>query len=155
MAQNSEGALRGGMAHGDLSAGRLARIGDYLRASVAGGEVAGAVALVARRDTIHVEAIGVQDLASGPPMRRDTLFRIASMTKPIMATAAMILVEEARVALDDLAEHWLPELADRRVLRSIESPLSDTVPADRPITLRDLLAFTPGLGVVMAPPGTY
>ena len=143
------------MTHGVFSVGRLARIGDYLRARVASGEVAGAVALVARRDAIHVEAIGVQDLASGAPMRRDTLFRIASMTKPITAAAAIILVEEARIALDDPVERWLPELADRSVLRSIESPLDDLAPARRPITLRDLLAFTPGLGVVMAPPGTY
>jgi CubicO group peptidase (beta-lactamase class C family) len=88
-------------------------------------------------------------------MRRDTIFRLASMTKPITAAAAMILVEEARIRLDDPVERWLPELANRRVLRSLSSSLDDTVPATRPITLRDLLTFRLGLGAVMAPPGTY
>ena len=74
----------------------------------------------------------MQDLASGTPMRRDTIFRIASMTKPITAAAAMILVEEGRIALDEPVERWLPELGDRRVLRTIDSALDDTVrpPAD-------------------------
>ena len=99
--------------------------------------------------------IGVQDLATGSPMRRDTIFRIASMTKPITAAAAMILVEEGRIALDDPVERWLPELADRRVLRTIDSPIDDTVPARRPITLDDLLTFRLGLGAVMAPPGRF
>ncbi|MDQ2801380.1 MAG: serine hydrolase, partial [Pseudomonadota bacterium] len=84
-----------------------------------------------------------------------TIFRIASMTKPITAAAAMILVEEGRIALDDPVERWLPELADRRVLRSIDSALGDTVPARRSITLDDLLTFRLGLGAVMAPPGRY
>jgi CubicO group peptidase (beta-lactamase class C family) len=88
-------------------------------------------------------------------MRRDTIFRIASMTKPITAAAMMMLVEESRIGLDDPVERWLPELASRRVLRRIESPIDDTVPAARPITLRDLLTFRFGLGAVMAMPGTY
>jgi CubicO group peptidase (beta-lactamase class C family) len=140
---------------GGLSAARLARIGDLLRGYVERGEVAGAVALVGRRDMVHVEAIGVQDLASGAPMRRDTIFRIASMTKPITAAAAMILIEMAKIRLDDPAERWLPELTNRRVLRLIDSPVDDTVPANRPITIRDLLTFRLGLGMIMAPPGTY
>jgi len=140
---------------GGLSATRLARIGGVLGGYVERGEVAGAVALVARRGAVHVEAIGVQDLASGVPMRRDTIFRIASMTKPITAAAAMILAEAAKIRLDDPAERWLPELADRRVLRAIDGPVDDTVPASRPITVRDLLTFRLGLGMIMAPPGTY
>ncbi len=131
------------------------RIGDALRGRVERGEVAGAVALVATRDAVHVDAVGVQDLDTRTPMRRDTLFRIASMTKPITAAAATILVEEGRIALDDPVERWLPELADRRVLRSINSALDDTVPARRAITLDDLLTFRLGLGAVMAPPGRY
>ena len=140
---------------GGLSDFRLGRMSEVLRAQVDRGAVAGVVALVARREAVHVEAIGVQDIASGAPMRRDTIFRIASMTKPITAAAAMILAEEARIRLDDPVERWLPELANRRVLRSIESALDDTVPAERSITVRDLLTFRLGLGAVMAPPGTY
>ena len=82
------------------------------------------------------------------PMRRDTIFRLASMTKPITAVGAMILVEECKVRLDDPVDEWLPELKDRKVLRTIESPLDDTVPAKRPITLRDLLTFRSGYGEV-------
>ena len=81
-------------------------------------------------------------------MRRDTIFRLASMTKPITAVGAMILVEECKVRLDDPVDRWLPELKDRKVLRTIESPLDDTVPAKRPITLRDLLTFRAGYGEV-------
>ncbi len=133
----------------------LARIDDLLRDHAGRREVAGAVGLIARGDTVHVAAAGVQDLASATPMRRETIFRIASMTKPIVAAAAMMLVEEGRVALDEPVARWLPELADARVLRAIAAPLDDTVPAARPITLRDLMIFTFGLGAVMAPPGTY
>jgi CubicO group peptidase (beta-lactamase class C family) len=88
-------------------------------------------------------------------MQRDTIFRIASLTKPITAAAAMILVEECRLRLDDPIDPWLPELTDRRVLRSLASPLDDTVPAARPITVRDLLTSRMGFGSVMAMPGTY
>jgi CubicO group peptidase (beta-lactamase class C family) len=119
------------------------------------GEVAGVAALVARHDAIHVVAVGAQDLETGAPMRRDSIFRIASMTKPITAVAAMILVEETRLRLDDPVERFLPELADRRVLHSIDGPLDDTVPARRPITLRDLLTFRLGFGAMTAPPGQY
>ncbi len=140
---------------GGFSAPRLARLSDALRGHVERGTLAGAVALLWRRGEVHVEAVGVQDLATGTPMRRDTIFRIASLTKPIAAVAAMILVEEAKLRLDDPVDPWLPELRDRRVLRSLDSPLEDTVPAARSITLRDLLTFRAGLGAVMAPPGTF
>jgi CubicO group peptidase (beta-lactamase class C family) len=88
-------------------------------------------------------------------MRRDTIFRIASMTKPITAAPAMILVEECRLRLDDPVDPFLPELAKRTVLRRIDAALDDTVPATRPITLRDLLTFRAGFGLVWAPPGHY
>src|ERR1700680_78897 len=74
------------------------------------------------------------------------------MTKPITAAAAMILVEECKLHPDDPVDRPLPELADRQVQRSIDSPLDDTVPAKRPITLRDLLTFRLGLGAVMVLP---
>jgi CubicO group peptidase (beta-lactamase class C family) len=88
-------------------------------------------------------------------MRRDTIFRIASMTKPIAAVAAMILVEECRLRLDDPVDPLLPELADREVLTSPDGPVDETVPANRPITLRDLLTLRLGIGAVLAPPGRY
>jgi CubicO group peptidase (beta-lactamase class C family) len=113
------------------------------------------VALIARGDTVDVEMAGLLDLAEKTPMRRDAIFRIASMTKPVTAAAVMILVEEGWIATDDPVDYWLPELAGRRVLRRIDSAIGDTVPASRPITLDDLLTFRCGLGAIMAPPGTY
>jgi CubicO group peptidase (beta-lactamase class C family) len=134
---------------------RLGRLHDIMSSYVERGQIAGAVALLARGDEIHVETIGMQDVASGTAMARDTIFRIASMTKPIAAAAAMMLVEEAKLRLDAPVEGLLPELANRKVLRAIDSKLDDTVPANRPITLRDLLTFRLGFGMVIAPPGTY
>ena len=98
------------------------------------GDVAGLVALTARGNETHLEIHGVQDRASPAPMTRETIFRIASITKLITAVAAMTLVEEARIRLDDSIESWLPELANRQVLRSLDRPVTDTVPASRPIT---------------------
>lgn len=85
-------------------------------------------------------------------MVRDTIFRIASMTKPVTAVAALILVEQCKLRLDDPVDRWLPELADRKVLRSIDAPLEDLVPARRAITLRDLLTFRLGYGIIMVFP---
>jgi CubicO group peptidase (beta-lactamase class C family) len=79
-------------------------------------------------------------------MQPDTIFRLASMTKPITAVATMMLVEECKLRLDDPVDAWLPELQDRKVLRSPASELDDTVPANRAITLRDLLTFRCGYG---------
>lgn len=138
-----------------LSKSRIRRMAEVLGGYVDSGKAPGIVALTSRRDSIHVEAIGKADLVSGTPMRRDTIFRLASMTKPVTAVAAMILVEETKLRLDDPIDRWLPELADRKVLRSIESPPDDTVPANRTITLRDLLTFRLGFGAIMAMPGTY
>src|SRR5271155_3530737 len=133
----------------------LARMSAAMRSYVDRGEVAGMVTLLCRGDEVHVEAIGVQDLKTGVPVQRDTIFRIASLSKPIAAVAALVLVEEGKIALDAPVDRWLPELAGQRVLRSIESDLDDTVPAKRPNTLRDLLTFTLGFGFVLAPPGQY
>jgi CubicO group peptidase (beta-lactamase class C family) len=138
-----------------LSKARLSRLRDVMAAHVERGEVPGLVALVSRRDEACVEALGVKALGGSDPVQRDTIFRIASMTKPITAAAAMILVEECKLRLDDPVDGLLPELADRRVLKRLEGPLDDTAPATRPITLRDLLTFRLGFGIVMAPPDTY
>jgi CubicO group peptidase (beta-lactamase class C family) len=117
--------------------------------------VPGLVALVARRGEVHAEAIGTTETGGGEPMRRDAIFRIASVSKLITAAAAMILVEECRLRLDDPVEGLLPELADRQVLTRVDAPLDDTVPARRAITVRDLLTFLMGLGIVMAPRGAH
>src|SRR5207237_8014748 len=110
---------------------------------------------VSRRCEVHVDVIGTQAFGDSPPMRRDTIFRISSMTKPIIAVATMILVEECKLRLDDPVDRWLPELADRHVLKRLDGPLDDTVPAHRSITVRDLLTFRMGFGMIMAPPDAY
>jgi CubicO group peptidase (beta-lactamase class C family) len=125
-----------------------------MRDRVERGQVAGAVTLVSRRGETHVDAIGERDLDSGAPMRRDTIFRIASLTKPVVAAATMTLVEECVLRLDDPVDTWLPELADRTVLRRLDGPLDDTVPANRPITVRDLLTMRMGFGFILEP-GAY
>jgi len=131
-----------------FSPARLERMRAALQRQVEGGRTPGLVALVHQRGREHVEVIGNMAFDSHAPMRRDTIFRLASTTKPITAAGAMILVEECRLRLDDPVQEWLPELTNRRVLRTIESPLDDTVPAKRPITLRDLLTFRSGYGEV-------
>ncbi len=118
-------------------------------------EMPGLVALVSHHDDVHVETLGTISVGHSAPMKRDTIFRIASITKPIAAVAAMILVEECKLRLDESIEAWLPELANRRVLKSISSQLDETVPALRVITVRDLLAYRMGFGSVMAMPDTY
>ena len=118
------------------------------------GTAPGVVTLISRRGEIHVDAIGTITVG-GPSMRRDAIFRITSMTKPITAVAAMILVEECRLRLDDPVDRFLPELAGRRVLRRPDGPIDDTVPAHRPVTLRDLLTFRAGLGLIFGSPAEY
>jgi CubicO group peptidase (beta-lactamase class C family) len=140
------------MTSGGLSKARLARMHEVMGDHVARGEVPGLVTLISRHGEVHVDAIGMQAFGGSAPMRRDTIFRIASMTKPVTATAAMILVEECKLRLDNPVDPWLPELADRKVLRAIDAALDDTVPAKRSITLRDLLTFRLGLGAVMVFP---
>jgi CubicO group peptidase (beta-lactamase class C family) len=109
--------------------------------------VPGLVALVARRDQVHVEALGTLSVG-GPPVARDSIFRIASTTKPITAAATLALAAEGLIGLDEPVGRLLPELAGRRVLRRMDGPLEDTVPAARAITIRDLLTFTFGFGTV-------
>lgn len=138
-----------------FSAGGLAALRNTIERHVASDAAPGAVALVHRRGKTHAMPIGTRAVGGGEPMTRDALFRIASMTKPITAAAVMMLVDEGLIALGDPIERWLPELADRRVLRSLDATLDDTVPAQRPITVEDVLTFRLGLGLVMAPPGTH
>jgi CubicO group peptidase (beta-lactamase class C family) len=137
-----------------LSKPRLGRMHDVMARHVDDGGMPGLVTLVSRRGEVHVDAIGSIAIG-GAPMARDTIFRITSMTKPVTAVAAMILVEQCRLRLDDPVDRWLPELADRKVLRAIDAPLDDTLPAKRPISLRDLLTFRLGYGMIPVFPDRY
>src|SRR5947208_5625969 len=143
------------MSTGRLSRARLDRMHDVMAGYVERGEVPGLVTLVSRRGEVHVDAIGMKAVGDSDPIKRDTIFRISSMTKPITAAATMILVEECKLRLDEPVDALLPELADRRVLTRLDAPLNDTVPAHRSITVRDLLTFSMGFGQLMVPPDAY
>jgi CubicO group peptidase (beta-lactamase class C family) len=133
---------------------RLKRLHQVLSTYVERGDLPGMVGLVSCHDHVQIETLGSLALGAAAPMRSDTIFRIASLTKPVTAVAAMILIEECRMRLDDSVEPWLPELANRRVMKSLAA-LDDTVPAKRAITVRDLLTYRMGFGSVMAMPDTY
>jgi CubicO group peptidase (beta-lactamase class C family) len=133
-----------------FSKARLERMHDVLAGHVGRGWVPGLVSLVSRHGEVHIETLGAKSFG-GEPMRRDTIFRIASLSKPVTAVATMILVEECVLRLDDPVDELLPELADRQVLAQLDGPLDDTVPANRPITVRDLLTFRMGFGAVFGP----
>ena len=115
------------------------------------GRAPGLVSVVSRRGEAHVDVTGATAVGTGSAMRHDTIFRISSMTKPITAVATMILLEECVVRLDEPVDRLLPELADRRVVRRIDGPVDDTVRANRPITVRDLLTFRMGFGGYFGP----
>ncbi len=140
---------------GGLSMARLGRLRNIMMGYVERGEVPGIVTLVSRHGEVHVDAVGKKSLDGPDPVRRDTIFRIASMSKPITAAATMILAEECKLRLGDAVDKWLPELADRKVLKRIDAPLDETVSAQRPITVRDLLTFTMGFGLMFTPTGEY
>jgi CubicO group peptidase (beta-lactamase class C family) len=143
------------MSTGGLSKARLGLMHDIMAGYVERGEVPGLVTLVSRRGEVHIDAIGMKAFEGLDPVRRDTIFRISSMTKPITAAATMILVEECQLRLDQPVDRWLPELAERKVLKRLDGPLDDTVPAKRPITVRDLLTFCMGFGQMLALPDAY
>jgi len=133
-----------------MSSERLARVTRAMQGYIDRGEVAGVVTLIARRGrVVHFEALGLRDAENGVPMTRDTIFRIASMTKPIASVALMMLYEEGRLGLRDPISKWLPEFADMDVL---VEPAADEyvgvpykkVPAARPITVEHVLTHTAG-----------
>ena len=134
-----------------LSTKGLTRMSGIMTGYVDSGEVPGLVTLVSRRGQVDVSVAGVKKLGESNPVERDTIFRIASMTKPITAAATMILVEECALRLDEPVDRLLPELANRRVLKRPDAKLDDTVPAKRPITVRDLLTFRMGYGLMFTP----
>ncbi len=113
---------------------------------VGDGSLPGAVAAVARGDEVEVVAAGAVDLDGTAPMTRETIFRLASITKPITAAALLVLVDDGVVGLDDPIGRWLPELADPVVVRTPASPVDDVVPAKRPITVFDVLTSQAGWG---------
>ncbi len=127
-------------------ADRINNLHDTIEPYVANGTVPGAVGLVARGDQPEVQAVGSADVDGADPMTRRSIFRLASITKPITAAAVMMLVEDGRIALDDPVDKWLPELASPKVVRTPASPVDDVVPAVRPITVLDLLTGRAGYG---------
>ena len=132
-----------------MSAERLARIDTVCGQAVANGDVPGVVALVARRGRIvYYKAFGLADNAANRPLRRDDIFRIASQTKAVTATAVMMLWEEGRFQLDDPIAKFIPEFKDMQVLKTFneEDGTWTGEPARTPITLRHLLTHMSGLG---------
>jgi CubicO group peptidase (beta-lactamase class C family) len=129
----------------------LAALDAALAGHASTGAVPGLVALVARGEEEHVTSAGHKAIGDNAPIGRDAIFRIASLTKPVTGVAAMLLIEDGAMALDDPVERWLPELSARRVLRSYDAQLSDTVPAERPITVEDVLSFRLGFGSIFTP----
>lgn len=128
-----------------LTAARLTALTHAMQGYVERGEVAGVVSMVWRRGEIgYFEPLGWRDQEARLPMERDTLFRIASMTKPVTSAAILILIEEDRLALDTPVSRWLPELGALRVLRDPTGPLDETDPLKAPLTVLDLLTHRAG-----------
>ncbi len=134
-----------------LSKDRLSRLHDVMAGHVDRGVTPGLVSVVSRRGDVHVDTLGATACYQGDPVRPDTIYRISSMTKPVTAVATLILLEECVLRLDEPVDGLLPELADRQVVRRIDGPIDDTVPASRPITVRDLLTFRMGFGGYFGP----
>src|SRR5580693_1891790 len=128
-----------------LTADGLARLHKVAAGHVGADQVPGLVVLVGRGGQVHAEALGSLTIG-GPAVQRDSLFRIASMTKPVTGVATLALAAEGLFRLDEPVDRLLPELANRRVLRQMDGPLDDTVPAHRAIIVRDLLNYTFGFG---------
>jgi CubicO group peptidase (beta-lactamase class C family) len=124
----------------------MSTLHDILHQHVERGTVPGAVALVARGDDVEVVTVGSVDTDGTAPMARDSIFRIASITKPITAAAVLMLVEDGLLGLDSPVEEWLPELAKPAVVRTPSAAVDDVVPAARPITVEDLLSSRTGWG---------
>lgn len=143
------------MSTAGLSKARLARMHEVMASYVERGEVPGLVTLVSRRGEVHVDVIGAQAFDESASMRRDSIFRISSLTKPIIAVATLILLEECKLRLDEPVDALLPELVNRQVLKRLDGPLDETIKASRPITVRDLLTFRMGFGEIMGSPDAY
>jgi len=121
------------------------RIQAALQKYVSEGQVAGVATLIWRGGAVRTDCVGWRDVEARLPIEPDTIFRIASMTKPITSVAALMLVEEGRLPLSDPVARYAPEFAHTRVLRAPEGPLDETDPLERPITVEDLLTHRSGL----------
>ena len=134
------GTLRG------VDQAALAQIAPALQAVIDAGDLSGFVTLIWRKgEEIQFNALGQRDVEAGAPMTRDTLFRIASMTKPVTTVAALMLLEEGKLKLDDPISKWAPEFANMQVLKSATGPVEDTYPSPREITVEDLMTHRAGL----------
>ena len=138
-----------------LSKAGLEELHDAMAGHVAAGLVPGLVLGLSRGDDVHIDAIGTAAAGGLEPIRPDAIFRITSMTRPVTAVAALMLVEQGRLELDEPVDRLLPELAGSRVLRRLDGPVNDTVAAERPVAVRDLLTFRSGFGMILAPPDEY
>ena len=125
---------------------RFVTVWSMLQAQVVDGRLPGFAAAVRHRGRVEVHTGGCLTLGGTDPVRPDSLFRLASVSKPVAGALTLALVEDGVLALDDPVARWLPELAEPRVLRIRGGALDDTIPADRPITVRHLLSSTPGFG---------
>jgi CubicO group peptidase (beta-lactamase class C family) len=131
---------------GTISMDRLKRLTDAMDGFANGGSYAGVQTQIwLRGHLVHESCHGMMDIENSKPMRRDAIFRIASMTKPIVSAAVLQLLEEGKVRLNDAVTNWLPELADMQVLRRPDAPITETEPLARPITVLDLLTHRSGI----------
>jgi CubicO group peptidase (beta-lactamase class C family) len=138
--------MDGDQASGGFLQAELAQIPPALQAVADAGDLSGFVTLIWRKgEVVQVNTIGHRDVDAGQPMTRDTLFRIASMTKPITSIAALMLVEEGKLRLEDPITKWLPEFAGMRVLKGAAGPIEETYPSPRDITVEDLMTHRAGL----------
>ena len=127
-----------------------------IREAIDAGLLAGAVTLVWQAgEVLQVNELGYRDIEARLPMQRDTMFRIASMSKPVTVAAAMTLLDEGRFALTDPVAKWLPELSELRVLADLRGALDDTVPAERPISFDDLMTHRSGLAYAFSVPARW
>ncbi|MBS0361947.1 MAG: beta-lactamase family protein [Proteobacteria bacterium] len=146
--------MDGNQVTSDAFATSLAQIPPALQAVIDAGDLSGFVTLIWRAgEIVRVDAVGRRDIEADLPMTRDTLFRIASMTKPVTSVAALMLMEEGKLGLDDPITKWLPEFADMRVLKDASGSVDDTYPAPRDITVEDLLTHRAGLAYAFTSTG--
>jgi CubicO group peptidase (beta-lactamase class C family) len=157
LALSYETFMRGAMVMTEpgLSQAGLKQLHQVMAGHVTAGRVPGLALALSRGRDVHLDAIGTAAAGGSEPIRPDAIFRITSMTRPVTAVAALTLVQDGRLALDEPIDRLLPELAGRPVLRHPNAPLDDTVPAVRPVTVLDLLTFRSGFGMILAPPSEY
>jgi CubicO group peptidase (beta-lactamase class C family) len=138
-----------------LSQAGLEQLHEVMAGHVAVGHAPGLVLGLSDGGDVHIDAVGTAAVGDSEPIRPDAIFRVTSMTRPVTAVATLLLVEQGRLDLDEPVDRLLPELAGRRVLRRLDGPVDDTVAAERPVTVRDLLTFRGGFGMILAPPEDY